>query len=191
MTAPRIVAISGSPSPHSRTRVLLEDIVEAVVRIAGGQVRLIDIGEIAAELGPVRSRAEAPALIEELVAEVERADLILAATPIYKGSYSGQFKHFVDLVDHRALAGAPVGLIATGGGDRHALAVEHQLRPLFGFFGARTLPTGLYVSETQHRQGRIIDPLVRIRADLLIGEAADALSRAPVPARAAQLFPNR
>lgn len=190
MTAPRIVAISGSTSENSRTRLVLEDIVQAIVQRAGGKVRLIDIGEIADDLGATRTRLSAPDRLGELIGEVENADLILAASPVYKGSYTGLFKHFIDLIDHRALAGVPVGLIATGGGDRHALVIEHLLRPLFGFFGARTLATGLYVSETQHDHGRITDPLVRTRADLLIGEAIDALARAPIPARAAQLFPN-
>ncbi|MFD1332928.1 NAD(P)H-dependent oxidoreductase [Methylopila musalis] len=190
MTAPRIVALSGSPSAQSRTRVLLEELVQAIVQRAGGRVTLIDIGELAADLGLARARGDASPELERRLRDTETADLILAASPVYKASYSGLFKHFIDLIDHRALVGVPVGLIATGGGDRHALTVEHQLRPLFGFFGARTLPTGLYVAEGQHRDGHITDPLVRVRADLLIGEAIEALARAPVPARAAQLFPN-
>lgn len=190
MTAPRIVALSGSPSAQSRTRVLLEELTQSIVQRAGGQVTLIDVGELSADLGLARARTDASPALERRLREIEAADLILAASPVYKASYSGLFKHFVDLIDHRALAGIPVGLIATGGGDRHALAVEHQFRPLFGFFGARTLPTGLYVAESQHRDGHITDPLVRARADLLIGEAVEALARSPVPARAAQLFPN-
>jgi FMN reductase len=37
-------------------------------------------------------------------------------------------------------------LAATGGSDRHALVLEHQLRPLFGFLQALTLPIGVYAS---------------------------------------------
>ena len=49
--------------------------------------------------------------------------------------------------DQPELAGKPVALTATGGGLRHALMVEHALRPLFGFFAALTVPTGVYASE--------------------------------------------
>ena len=33
---------------------------------------------------------------------------------------------------------------ALGGSQQHALMIEHQLRPLFGFFSAHTLPKGLF-----------------------------------------------
>jgi FMN reductase len=35
-------------------------------------------------------------------------------------------------------------LTAVGGGLRHSLVVEHQLRPLFGFFEASTISTAIY-----------------------------------------------
>ena len=44
-------------------------------------------------------------------------------------------------------------LTATGGGDRHALIVEHQLRPLFGFFEALTLPTAVYATDKDFTDG--------------------------------------
>ena len=46
-----------------------------------------------------------------------------------------------------ALVGRPVLLAATGGSDRHALVVDHQLRPLFGFFRALTVPSAVYASD--------------------------------------------
>ncbi|WP_370462067.1 NAD(P)H-dependent oxidoreductase [Phyllobacterium sp. SYP-B3895] len=65
----------------------------------------------------------------------------MVGTPTYKGSYTGFFKHLIDLLDPLALEGKPILLTATGGSDRHALITEHQLRPHFGFFMAHTLPT--------------------------------------------------
>ncbi|WP_020179714.1 NAD(P)H-dependent oxidoreductase [Methylopila sp. M107] len=179
MPKANIVAISGSASARSRTRVVLEDVVQSVAERVDSVVEIIDVGEIADLLGHARLRADAPAEIELLLRSVERADLILAASPVYKGSYTGLFKHFVDMIDHRALADRPVGLIATGGGDRHALVIEHQLRPLFGFFNARTLPTGVYIAENQHHDGHVTDPFVRARLDQLATEAVSALARAP------------
>ena len=55
---------------------------------------------------------------------------------------------------------------------RHALVIDHQLRPLFGFFQAHTLPYGLYVAaeaftdyqllEATHlaRIARALDPVI-------------------------------
>lgn len=178
-----IVAISGSLSPNSRTRVVLEDVLQSVAERIDVAVTIVDIGEIADVLGPVRSRGDAPDKIAGLIEDAERSDLILAASPVYKGSYTGLFKHFVDLIDYRALTNRAVGLIATGGSDRHALVIDHQLRPLFSFFNARTLPTGVFVSTGQHHNGHVTCPLVRGRLDALAAEAVGALrQRSPVPA---------
>lgn len=46
----------------------------------------------------------------------------------------------------KALVGRPVLLAATGRAEGHALMIEHWMRPLFGFFGALTLPLGIYAT---------------------------------------------
>jgi len=64
-----------------------------------------------------------------------------------KGSHAGLFKHLFDLVAPDALVGRQVLLAATGGSDRHALVVDHQLRPLFGGFRALTVPSSVYAAD--------------------------------------------
>ncbi|MGO4844013.1 NAD(P)H-dependent oxidoreductase, partial [Rhizobiaceae sp. 2RAB30] len=75
------------------------------------------------------------------------------------------FKHFFDLLDPSALKGKPVLLTATGGGERHALIVEHQLRPLFGFFEAATLPTAVYATDRDFSDGVLVSAAIRERAE--------------------------
>ncbi|MES0150899.1 FMN reductase, partial [Mesorhizobium sp. M0012] len=58
---------------------------------------------------------------------------------------------------------------ATGGGQRHALVVEHQLRPLFGFYSALTVPSAVYGSDSDFADGKLVDSLVLARA----GQAVD------------------
>jgi len=79
---------------------------------------------------------------------IEGADLIFAGSPVYKGSYTGLFKYVLDLVDQYALVDVPVVVVATGGSERHQLAVDHQLRPLFSFFQAATNALGIYAHST-------------------------------------------
>ena len=81
-----------------------------------------------------------------MIDDIERADLLIVGTPVYRGSYTGAFKHVFDLVRHDRLRGTPVILTATGGSQMHGLVTEHQLRPLFGFFGALSLPTTVYAT---------------------------------------------
>lgn len=92
-------------------------------------------------------RSQLPATVEQELAAVEQADVVVVTTPVYRGSYTGLFKHFFDFIHQDALIDTPVLLAATGGSERHALVIDHQLRPLFSFFQARTLPLGVYATD--------------------------------------------
>jgi FMN reductase len=182
MTQKSIVAITGSLSQPSRTRRLVEDVAGRIQARSGARLTLIDVAELGAALGGALSRGGASPAVEEALRAIETADLIVAGSPIYKGSYTGLFKHLIDLVDYKALAGVPVALLATGGSDRHALAVEHQLRPLFGSFDAHTLPTAVFVGDRDIADGRVVNEGVAQRLETLVGEAAGALARHAIAA---------
>lgn len=144
MSAPRFAAFAGSWSQPSKTRRLVEEIASRAVRAHGGSAHVFDIGDLGPDFGSLRQPQQGPHS-RHLDAFLQ-ADALIVASPVYKGSYSGLFKHFIDLLDQGALADKPVLLAATGGGHRHALVIEHQLRPVFGFFEAHTLPTGVYAA---------------------------------------------
>lgn len=54
-------------------------------------------------------------------------------------------------------------LTAVGGGLRHSLVVEHQLRPLFGFFEACTVSTAIYASSDELAPGTPLAPMIAAR----------------------------
>ena len=132
---PSIVGISGSASGSSKTLTVVDIVLRRITERVPAETQLISIAELAPDLG-ISSREAASPRIEAVLRQIETANLIIAASPVYKGAYTGLFKHLIDLIDYRALLGVPVGLIALGGSEKHALVVEHQLRPLFGFFSA-------------------------------------------------------
>jgi len=66
-------------------------------------------------------------------------------------------------------------LAATGGSERHALVLDHQLRPLFSFFQALTLPIGVYASEADFQDYRITSAPLQARIELAAERAADLL----------------
>ena len=105
------------------------------------------------------------------MAAVEEADLLVVGSPVYRASYTGALKHLFDLVDHRSLQGKPIILAATGGSSLHGLMPEHQLRPLFGFFNALTLPTTIYAVEGDFHDYALVSGKVRDRIERAIGEA--------------------
>lgn len=147
MSRLKVVVVNGSPTRPSRTRALAESIVAEIEREVAVDTAFVDLAEVGTALGASLFRKGLPQHLEDALLSIETADLLVVASPVYKGSYPGLFKHVFDLVAPEALTGKPVLLAATGGGDKHALVIEHQLRPLFGFFRAQTLPTGIYGAE--------------------------------------------
>jgi FMN reductase len=167
---PIIVGLAGSPSIPSRTRLIVETALDRIGAKTGAEARLIDLAELVPDLG-IRSRAEASANVEEALRTIESADLLIVGSPVYKGSYPGLLKHFVDLLDYPCCVGTPVGLLATGGSDRHALVVEYQLRPLFAFFGAKTLATAVFIPDKAIHNGWVEEGACAARLDQMIAEA--------------------
>lgn len=164
MSALRLVGISGSTRRPSRTRTLIEAVSDEIARHRDISIDIFDISDAGPGLGAFSRSALTPEAARVLDA-VEKADALIVGSPVYKGSYTGLFKQLFDFIDPAALTGRPVVLTATGGGHRHALVIEHQLRPLFGFFSALTIPTGIYASDDDFTDGRLTgsDVLARVR----------------------------
>lgn len=79
------------------------------------------------------------------IAEVVAADALVVASPVYKASYSGLLKTFVDLLPPNCLAGTPVLPFVTGGSVGHVLALDQGLKPLLAALGATTIARGRFV----------------------------------------------
>jgi FMN reductase len=143
----RIIGISGNLARPSRTRILVEAILAEAAGRSLGATAGYDLVDAGPGLGVAVSRNNPPEALEQVWREIETCDALVVGSPVYKGSYGGLFKHLFDLLDAKALAGRPVLLSATGRAEQHALMIEHEMRPLFGFFGALTLPLGIYATE--------------------------------------------
>ena len=171
----KIVAVSGNLQRPSRTLALVQSILTALEAELPVEIRVIELGDIAERLSGALTRAQVPADIEEQIRAIETADLVIAASPVYRASHTGLFKHLFDLVHHEALIEVPVLLAATGGSERHALVIDHQLRPLFSFFQARTLPIGVYASESDFDRYEIASEALRARVALAVERATPQL----------------
>ena len=167
----RVVAFSGSASRPSRTRILVEALGAELGRLRGIDLAVYDLIDAGPGLGATQRDALTPAAAR-LIAAIEGADALIVGTPVYQGGYAGLFKHVFDFVDPARMAGMPVALTATGGGLRHALVVEHGLRPLFGFFAAHVAPTSVYAGSDDLVDGHVVNETVASR----LGSAATELA---------------
>src|SRR5262245_11417965 len=147
MAKPKIVAVAGNVHRPSKSRALAEAVAAAAVERIDADVAVFDLIDAGPGLGAAFTRGEVSPEALAIVEAAENAAAVIAVSPVYKGSYSGLFKHLFDFVAPLALVNRPVVVGATGGGHRHGLVVEHQMRPLFGFFSALTIPTSVYASD--------------------------------------------
>ena len=185
-----IVGISGSLSNPSRTTALVELIVGKTASAAFSKKTIITVGDIAPSLGLALNPKLLPAEVSLAYEKLASADVIVVGTPVYKGSYTGLVKHFFDLLDPKVLSGKVAVLAATGGSDHHSLVLEHQLRPLLSFFGVHTVPTTVYVKDSDFvkEEGvgyRLNNPDVNKRIDSIVEQTLWLLSRNTVQSIAA------
>jgi FMN reductase len=155
-----VVAVVGSTRRPSKTAVLVEAILDELAGALPVEAHIVRLEEIGPQLAGALHRGQLPAGVEAELERIEHADLLVVATSVHRASFTGLFKHLFDLIGQYALVDTPVLLAATGGSERHALILEHQLRPLFAFFQALTLPLGVYAHDGDFTDYRITSPLL-------------------------------
>lgn len=171
----KIVGFAGSLGRPSKTRALVELAVQRSAASHAGQAQVFDLHDLQPALGGATSSQDLTGSARAAFDAIVQADVLVVGSPVYKGSYTGLFKHLIDLIDPAELAGKPVLLTATGGGDRHALVIEHQLRPLFAFFEAAVLPTGVYASAADFVDGVPASTALLARLDRSVAQLTGIL----------------
>src|ERR1700712_370745 len=132
------IALVGNPKPASRTRAAAELVVE---RLSGAPAdRVIDVIDLGAGLLTWGDPA-----VEEAVAAVRAAEVVVVASPTYKATYTGLLKLFLDQIGTGDLAGVVAVPMMLGGGPTHALAPELLLKPVLVELGATAATRGLYL----------------------------------------------
>ena len=140
-----IIALAGSPSANSRSTALLRHVLD---RFADSEPRHEIVLRDLPAAALVRADGADPAIrrARELLAA---ARLVVVATPIYKASYSGLLKTFLDLLPQDALRGKTVLALGTGGSVAHLLALDYALKPVLAALGARHILDTVYATDSQ------------------------------------------
>jgi len=138
----RVAVVVGNPKPGSRT---LAAAVHVARELTGAEPDLVvDL----ADLGPALLDWSDPT-VAGLVEQVGAADLVVVASPTYKGAYTGLLKLFLDRFPTDGLRGVAVPLML-GAGPGHALAPELTLRPVLTEIGGLVPAKGLYVVDAAY-----------------------------------------
>ncbi|WP_058042647.1 NADPH-dependent FMN reductase [Streptomyces roseifaciens] len=130
----KVLVISGSPSPTSKTEMVGDLVAE---RLAEYEWNAVHLRVRTLPAAPLLNADRSDPAIAEAVGQVARADGIVLATPTYKASYSGLLKVFLDLLPQFGFTRKVVLPLATGGSTAHVLVLDYALRPVVQSLGAR------------------------------------------------------
>jgi FMN reductase len=164
----RIIGFCGNSWRPAKSRALVEAVGSDLRERHAIAIEILDLVDAGPGLAAF-SRDALSSNARAVVEAIESADGLVIGCPVFQGSYPGLFKHIFDLIEPGALKNRPVLLTSVGGGLRHSLVIEHQLRPLFGFFEACTVSTAVYASATELEPGQTLPPIIAAR----LGDAVD------------------
>jgi FMN reductase len=161
------VVVVGNPKPASRTGGVGVAVAEAVLARSGTTspaVQVIELSSLATSLfswgDPDVAAAKATVL---------EAELLVVASPVYKASYTGLLKAFVDQFGRDELAALATVPVMVGAAPAHTLAVETQLRPVLVEIGGSCPTRGVYVLEKQSADSAgVIDEWLAVWGGALI-----------------------
>lgn len=169
---PTVVVVSGNPREGSRTLGAARQVAAAIAAHVDGQVAApIDLAAFADEiLTADHPRADAARTA------LAGADVAVVATPVYKASYTGLLKAFLDLYGPDGLAGVVVVPLVVSGTPAHALVGEVHLRPVLVELGAVAPTRSLSITEADLSD---LSPVV----DAWLARGGEALRRSLGAAR--------
>ena len=168
-----ITVINGNPRADSRTGKLANATGLALAarlalagRLAQPEPHIVDLAPLGYRLlvaGDVTRRLA--------IAAVTGADIVIVATPTYKGSYTGILKVLLDALPHNGLSGKVAVPLVTAGNAQQAASASDKLIDLLSELGATVVTPGLTAIESQ------LDSEITLAADFADRLAAhDALT---------------
>ena len=147
----RLVVISAGTSEPSTTRMLADRIAQRSLELlremrVPASSGVVEVAPLAVDVARAMVHGAPSAELQAAIDQIASADAVIASTPVYKAGISGLFKSFVDVLDDDLLIAKPVLLAATAGSSRHALVGDEQMRSLFAYMRALTLPTSVFAA---------------------------------------------
>ncbi|MBB4171528.1 FMN reductase [Rhizobium sp. BK538] len=118
---------------------------------AGLQHTVFDVGDLGTSLAAARSVANLDPAARKVIQTIVEAEASSSVLQPKQGITRACSSMSSIYGMQQTCAVKPVILTGAGGGDRHLLVVEHQLRPLFAFFEACSANGNLPLEPRFHR----------------------------------------
>ncbi len=164
----KLVALSGSRSERSKTLLVVNKAIDYAKDYDPQiETEIIHLGDYDIQYCDGRDPSLSQGDTKKVIDLIVNADAFIVGTPIYRGSMTGALKNVFDIIPNDSLRGKVIGFIATGGSPHHFLAIEHQLKPLAGYFHAYALPSAVYAHNDHFSASTLVDTEIMNRLNEL------------------------
>ena len=168
-----LVVVSAGTSDPTSTRLLADQAAQRVAALAAARghevtTQVVELREISADISTALTAQLVTPKLRKAVGALGEADGIIAAAPVYKAAPSGLFTSFFHVLDNDLLIARHVVLAATAGTARHALVVDDQMRPLFAYLRAMTVPTSLFAAPEDWSDPGLGERINRAATELVV-----------------------
>lgn len=168
----KALIINGGHTKFSRLTGI-EQTIQATLNRAGVATETLYVHELPAT--DVLTANFASEVIQAATAKVTAADVVVLLTPIFKGSYSGILKTFLDLLPQKGFQQKTIIPAAIGGSIAHLLALEYALSPVASILGATTITAPIYIIDSQVEKlengGYVLDAAATERIEHVVLQA--------------------
>lgn len=141
-----VTIISGSPSEHTRLNGVIHEVVNHFHQ-NGYTPEVINVRNL-----PPEDLIYANFNSDEIInanKKVEESKIVVILTPVYKASFSGVLKTYLDLLPQNGLEGKTILPITVGGTFGHLLAIDYSLKPVLSALGATNFLKGIFILDSQ------------------------------------------
>lgn len=178
----KVVILSGSPNASSRLNGMIAFIRQALSE-AGFQTASIQVIDLPPE-DLVYTRFDSPSIVaaNQLI---EEADAVVIASPVYKASFTGVLKAYIDLLPQKGFEKKIISPVFIAGSMAHLLAIDYSLKPVLASMGARQFTKSVYATDSlitrqQEENGQYVftlDDETKARLTEVVQELSDYLQK--------------
>ncbi|URN95523.1 MAG: NADPH-dependent FMN reductase [Candidatus Pristimantibacillus lignocellulolyticus] len=141
----KVVILSGSPNASSRL-IGMTNYIRQSLSDAGFQTAAVNVVDLPPE-DLVYTRFNSPHIIaaNELI---EQADAVIIASPVYKASFTGVLKAYIDLLPQKGFEGKIITPVFIAGSMAHLLSIDYSLKPVLASMGARQYTKSIFATDS-------------------------------------------
>ncbi|MFD2973874.1 NADPH-dependent FMN reductase [Peribacillus deserti] len=142
----KVVIISGSPVKDSRLNGILNYATQ-YLESKDVSYDVVHVRELPAE-DLIQAAFDSPEIMKANE-KVAASDSVIILTPVYKASYTGVLKTYLDLLPQKGLADKTVLPLVIGGTYGHLLVIDYAINPVLSSLGASNIVKGVFTLDQQ------------------------------------------